>query len=101
MRAPAPPAAAAGGAAQPATGAPVGLGGQSAAAGAGSAGAAAAAAAGAAVAVPLRRDEFADLMVACAAAAGVTSPQHVGEYLRVFYLLHLSDVRAAAGVPMV
>jgi hypothetical protein len=47
--------------------------------------------------LPLTRSEFIEYM-AFAASAGAVRAERVDEYLRVFYMLHLSGIRQAAGV---
>ena len=47
--------------------------------------------------VPLSREEFSDFAAAAAASAGV-SEARLPDYIRVFRLLHLSDMRRSAGV---
>jgi hypothetical protein len=62
-----------------------------------SSGAAAPASAAPGSAVQLDRGAFTDYML-CAAAAAEVEEARVGEYLRVFYLLHMSGIREQAGV---
>lgn len=69
----------------------------SGAAAAGSKPAGAAAGAGPAAAVPLPLPAFVDFMVEAAAASQVDD-HRVPDYLRTFYLLHMSGMREAAGV---
>jgi hypothetical protein len=59
------------------------------------------AAATAPFAAPLRRSEFVDFMAASAAAAGLTDEERISQYLRVFYMLHMSGIREQAGVKAV
>jgi hypothetical protein len=55
---------------------------------------------GIAATVALRRDEFVDFMASRAAAGGIQEAR-MADYLRVFYMLHLSGIREQAGVPAV
>lgn len=48
-------------------------------------------------AVPVSKTEFVDFLASAAAAANL-SDEKVAEYLRVFYMLHMSGIREQAGV---
>lgn len=50
-------------------------------------------------AVPLRKSDFVDFMVASASASALLDEAKVEEYLKVFQMLHLSGIREEAGVP--